>query len=140
MQDMQDMQDMPTPGIKSLQTICADAYLDELGSRPDLIQIIIGERAIERLERRMKKKFKQEAREEVMQELRDDLQDIVPDLIGQLVELQRGQETLAQNFYDTFPGVAIKTLECAWSIGTTAVRTLRDELFFPPNARPRGAI
>lgn len=119
--------------MKDLQTMCADAYLDELGDRPDLIQVIIGERAIERLEHRMKKKFRKEAKQEVRQELGDDLSDLVPELIGQLIELHRGEPALVQNFYDIYPGVPKKTLECAWSIAERAVRSLRTELFFPPH-------
>ncbi len=120
--------------LPSLQTMCADAYLDALGERPDLIQQIVGERLIERLEKTMRREIRREERKaayaSMKGEIESDLADLVPSLLADLIETER-EAIVLRNFYDVYKSVNKETLECAWNIGVAALRIIRTELFFP---------
>ena len=124
--------------MDSLETCCVDSLLDAIGEKPDLIQVLIGERAIDRLEKTIRKEVREEIRKNITGYLSNELIIIVPDIVRDLIQNQTVQSfdlpanaRTVYNIYAKYSNVPAYIVDVAWSIAESCLRPLRDELFFP---------
>jgi hypothetical protein len=116
--------------IKSLQTICADAILDSLGEKPDLIQQLVGERAIERMgkvirkneRRRAELRVKKKAATEIGVLVSAMIQDILTNGLSPVTLLRDDASSIAGRFPDADPDL----VERAWVIARQAIEEVEN--------------
>ena len=120
--------------ISSLQTICADSILNKLGEKPDLIQVLVGNRAMHRLEKtirkELKKELKKEERNRAFDHFKNELDVLIPSIIVDVIEHERSANAFVPIF-ELYRNRCSKTVELAYSIAIKAVRAMNSELFFP---------
>ena len=116
--------------IPSLQTICADSILNKLGEKPELIQVLVGNRAMHRLEKTIRKELKKEERKRAFDHLKNELDVLIPSIIVDVIEHERSANAFVPIF-ELYRNRCSKTVELAYSIAIKAVRAMNSELFFP---------
>lgn len=114
----------------NLQTICADSILNKLGEKPDLIQVLVGNRAIHRLEKTIRKELKKEIRREERKRVKTELEVLIPSLIIDVIEHERSANAFVPLF-ELYRNSCSTTVELAYSVAIKAVRAMQSELFFP---------
>ena len=82
--------------MSRLTQICSDVILDKLGEKPDNIQILVGERAIERLEKTAKRHAKKNLYEKLKRQVADEIQVLVADMIKDIIRFGMGRDS---NFF-----------------------------------------
>jgi len=114
--------------MKTLETICADSLLNKLGDKPDLIQIIVGKRAIERLEKTVRKHERKRAERNLKNHVLDEIDILVKAFIGDIIRFGMGDRSV---FFmtSTYKAADPSIVEKAWNIAKNAVRTVHDERF-----------
>ena len=108
----------------SLQTLCADSLLDALGEKPDLIQQLVGERAIERITKTVRKKQKKIAEKKMTEYVSQELTILIPLMVGDIIDFGMGENT---PFFmtTTYSGVDRKIRDHAWVIAQNTVKQMR---------------
>ncbi len=108
----------------SLQTLCADSLLDALGEKPDLIQQLVGERAIERITKTVRKKQKKIAEKKMTEYVSQELTILIPLMVGDIIDFGMGENT---SFFmtTTYSGVDPKIRDHAWVIAKNTVNKMR---------------
>jgi hypothetical protein len=118
----------------NLQTICADSILNKLGEKPDLIQVLVGNRAMHRLEKTIRKELKKEIRREerkrALEHFKTELEVLIPSLIIDVIEHERSANAFVPLF-ELYRNSCSTTVELAYSVAIKAVRAMQSELFFP---------
>lgn len=114
--------------MKTLETICADSLLNKLGDKPDLIQIIVGKRAIKRLEKTVRKYERERAERNLKNHVLNEIDILVQAFIGDIIRFGMGNHSvffMTSTYKDADPSI----VEKAWNIAKNAVRTVNDERF-----------
>ena len=114
--------------MKTLETICADSLLNKLGDKPDLIQLIVGKRAIERLEKTVRKHERKRAERNLKNHVLEEIDILVQAFIGDIIRFGMGDRSV---FFmtSTYKAADPSIVEKAWNIAKNAVRTVHDERF-----------
>lgn len=116
--------------IKSLQTICADAILDSLGEKPDLIQQLVGERAIERLGRVIRKNERRRAESKVKKKAATEIGVLVSAMIHDILMNGLPPATLlrddASSIAGRFPDADPDLVERAWVIARQSIEEVEN--------------
>jgi hypothetical protein len=123
--------------MKSLQTISIDSLLDAIGEKPEMIQLLIGERAIDRLEKTIRQEVKEEIKKKITSHLSNELIIIVPDIVKDLIHNQTVQSLdlpanarSVYNIYDTYRNVPTYIVDVAWNIAESCMNQIQSELIF----------
>jgi len=111
-----------------LTEICSDVILDKLGEKPDNIQILVGERAIERLEKTAKRHAKKNLYEKVKRQVADEIQVLVADMIKDIIRFGMGRDS---NFFmvSTYQHADEDLVKRAWAIAKSATESFDNERF-----------
>jgi hypothetical protein len=119
---------------QTLQTVCADSILNKLGEKPDLIQVLVGKRAIERLEKNMRKELKKEIaksiRKNMLERFKTELEVLIPSIIVDVIEHERSENEFIPIF-ELYKDSCSDLVQLAYSVAIKAVRAMNSELFFP---------
>lgn len=125
---------MDVESLPKLETICADSILNKLGEKPDLIQVLVGNRAMRRLEKTIRKELKKEIRKEerkrAFKHFKTELEVLIPSLIVDVIEHERSANEFIPIF-ELYRSSCSTTVELAYSVAIKAVRAMQSELFFP---------
>lgn len=108
----------------TLEEKCADVILDALGEKPDLIQQLIGQRAIDRLEKTIRKKERRSVESRVKTRAATEIGILVPAMIRDI--LRNGippASSIVERFKDADPDL----VERAWVIARQAIEVVEGE-------------
>jgi hypothetical protein len=107
----------------TLEEKCADVILDALGEKPDLIQQLIGQRAIDRLEKTIRKKERRSAEIRVKTRAATEIGILVPAMIRDILRGGIPPIPIVECFKDADPDL----VERAWVIARQAIETVDGE-------------
>ena len=115
-------------GTQTLQEQCADVILKALGEKPDLIQTLVGERALEHLEKTIRKEERKKAALELKHNISSELSILVPAMVTDIIRFGMGESSvffMKSTYKDADPDL----VEQAWVIAKKAVETCGNEQF-----------
>ena len=112
----------------SLKQICSDVILDKLGEKPDNIQILVGERAIERLEKTAKRHAEKNLYEKVKRQVAEELQVLVSDMISDIIRYGMGRQS---HFFmvSSYQHADKDLVKRAWVMAKSVIETFDNERF-----------
>jgi hypothetical protein len=114
--------------MASLTEICSDVILNKLGEKPDNIQILVGHRALERLEKTAKQHAEKALYETVKREVSNEIGVLVTSMVRDIIRLGMGRDT---PFYmaATYCTADKDLVERSWVIAKQVVSTADNAYF-----------
>ena len=113
---------------QTLEERCADVILKALGEKPELIQELVGRRALEHLEVTIRKKEKKRAVKRLKNKVATEIEVLVPSMIADIIVHGMGVDTpffMRSSYKSADP----ELVERAWVIARKAVETVGNERF-----------
>lgn len=113
---------------QTLEERCADVILKALGEKPELIQELVGRRALEHLEVTIRKKEKKRAVKHLKNKVATEIEVLVPSMIADIIVHGMGVDTpffMRSSYKSADP----ELVERAWVIARKAVETVGNERF-----------
>jgi len=113
---------------QTLEQRCADVILKALGEKPELIQELVGLRALEHLEVSIRKEEKKKAVKKLKIKVASEFDVLVPSMITDIIVHGMGDHTpffMRSSYKDADPDL----VERAWVIARKAVETVGNERF-----------
>lgn len=113
---------------QTLEQRCADVILNALGEKPELIQELVGLRALEHLEVSIRKEEKKKAVKKLKIKVASEFDVLVPSMITDIIVHGMGHHTpffMRSSYKDADPDL----VERAWVIARKAVETVGNERF-----------
>jgi len=113
---------------QTLEERCADVILKALGEKPELIQELVGRRALEDLEVTIRKEEKKRAVKHLKNKVATEIEVLVPSMIADIIVHGMGVDTpffMRSSYKSADP----ELVERAWVIARKAVETVGNERF-----------
>jgi hypothetical protein len=113
---------------QTLEERCADVILKALGEKPELIQELVGRRALEHLEVTIRKEEKKRAVKHLKNKVATEIEVLVPSMIADIIVHGMGVDTpffMRSSYKSADP----ELVERAWVIARKAVETVGNERF-----------
>ena len=113
---------------QTLEERCADVILKALGEKPELIQELVGRRALEDLEVTIRKEEKKRAVKHLKNKVATEIEVLVPSMIADIIVHGMGVYTpffMRSSYKSADP----ELVERAWVIARKAVETVGNERF-----------
>ena len=113
---------------QTLEERCADVILKALVEKPELIQELVGRRALEHLEVTIRKEEKKRAVKHLKNKVATEIEVLVPSMIADIIVHGMGVDTpffMRSSYKSADP----ELVERAWVIARKAVETVGNERF-----------
>ena len=113
---------------QTLEERCADVILKALGEKPELIQELVGRRALEHLEVTIRKEEKKRVVKHLKNKVATEIEVLVPSMIADIIVHGMGVDTpffMRSSYKSADP----ELVERAWVIARKAVETVGNERF-----------
>jgi hypothetical protein len=114
---------------QTLEQKCADVILNALGEKPDLIQELIGNRALEHLEIAVRKEEKIKAVQNLKINIATEFEILIPSMIADIIVHGMGNNDTPFFMTSTYTNADPEIVERSWVIAKKAVETVGDERF-----------
>ena len=114
--------------FQTLEQKCADVILKALGEKPELIQELIGNRALEHLKKTTRKEEKKKALKNLKTNVAREFEVLIPAMITDIIVNNMGNDIpffMTSRYKDADPEI----VERSWVIARKAVETVGDERF-----------
>jgi hypothetical protein len=114
---------------QTLEQRCADVILKALGEKPELIQELVGRRALEHLEVTIRKEEKKKAVKKLKIKVATEFDVLVPSMITDIIVHGMGENNTPFFMLSSYRNADPELVERAWVIAKKAVETVGNERF-----------